>query len=307
MTLKPYPEYRDLGLPWLKRIPSHWEVQRAKTVFQPIDARSKTGQEELLTVSSSDGVRRRSEKKVTMFQAASYIGHKLCWPGDLVINSLWAWAKGLGISKHHGIVSTAYGVYRPKQEYASFADYFHPLFRSEVYDWEFRIRSKGIWISRLQLTDSSFLDMPVILPPAEEAEQIGRFIKDYERRVNRLLRAKRRLIALLNEQKQAIIQRAVTRGLDPDVRLKPSGVDWLGEVPEHWEVRRLKSVSHFVTSGSRGWAQYYRERWTPMSRPRSGSAKQFLTVVYLGRSVIVKRLVKAIVVVEDEVLTEPRL
>ena len=234
--LKPYPDYRKAGLRWLHHIPSHWKVQRAKTVFQPIDVRSKTGQEELLTVSSSDGIRRRSEKKVTMFQAKSYVGHKLCWPGDLVINSLWAWAKGLGISKYHGIISTAYGVYRPKKQYSTFADYFHPLLRSEAYDWEFKVRSKGIWISRLQLTDTSFLDMPVLLPPVEEAEQIGQFIKGYDQRVNRLIRAKQRLITLLNEQKQAIIQRAVTRGLDPDVPLKPSGVDWLGDVPAHWEM-----------------------------------------------------------------------
>jgi len=185
-----------------------------------------------------------------MFQAKSYVGHKLCWPGDLVINSLWAWAKGLGVSKHHGIVSTAYGVYRPKKQYATFADYFHPLFRSEAYDWEFTVRSKGIWTSRLQLTDTSFFDMPVLLPPAEEAEQIGRFIRAYDRRVNRLIRAKQRLIDLLTEQKQAIIQRAVTRGLDPDVPLKPSGVDWLGDVPAHWEVMQLRHVAQGFNNGT---------------------------------------------------------
>lgn len=249
LKLRPYPEYRDVTLRWLDRVPTHWEVQRAKTILHPVDVRSKTGQEELLTVSSHDGVRRRSEKSVTMFQAASYVGHKLCWPGDLVINSLWAWAKGLGVSPYHGIISTAYGVYRPNRRYASYTDYFHSLLRSEAYDWEFRVRSKGIWISRLQLTDTSFLDMPIVLPPPEEAEHIGRFIRAYDNRVNRLIRAKQRLIKLLNEQKQAIIQRAVTRGLDPHVRLKPSGVEWLGEVPEHWEVAPLKIFADIRISG----------------------------------------------------------
>ena len=244
--LKPYSDYQAAELRWLDRVPAHWDVQRAKTVFRPINVRSETGKEELLTVSSKDGVRRRSDKKVTMFQAASYVGHKLCWPGDLVVNSLWAWAKGLGVSRHHGIVSTAYSVYRPRPKYACFADYFHSLLRSEAYDWEFSVRSKGIWISRLQLTDSSFFDMPVILPPAEEAEQIGRFIRDFDQRVNRLIRAKRRLVALLTEQKQAVIQRAVTRGLDPDAPTKPSGVDWLGDVPEHWNQIYLGSSLRIV-------------------------------------------------------------
>lgn len=250
MALTPYPRYRDVSLPWLDRLPAHWDVRRAKTIFRRVDVRSSTGEEELLTVSSSDGVRRRSDKDVSMFQAVSYKGHKLCWPGDLVINSLWAWAKGLGFSPYHGIVSAAYGVYRPRREYAAYTDYFHSLFRSEAYDWEFRVRSKGIWISRLQLTDHSFLDMPVILPPAQEAGRIGRFVKAYDQRMDRLVRAKRRLIALLTEEKRALIQRAVTRGLNPNAPLKPSGVEWLGDVPAHWEVRKLKQVAEAVLAGA---------------------------------------------------------
>lgn len=118
--LKPYDSYRDSGLPWLGLVPAHWQVKRAKSVLTAIDQRSKTGTEELLTVSSAKGVVPRSSAKVTMFKAKSYAGYKLCWPGDLAINSLWAWGGGLGVSKHHGIISTAYGVYRvrPDSEYS---------------------------------------------------------------------------------------------------------------------------------------------------------------------------------------------
>ena len=84
-----------------------------------------------------------------------------------------------------------------------------------------------------------------------------RFLDWANGRLERAIRAKRKVIALLNEQKQAIIHRAVTRGLDPSVPLKPSGIPWLGDIPQHWEVRRLKSLCRFVTSGSRGWARYY--------------------------------------------------
>ena len=110
--LKPYPEYKESGLPWLGQVPAHWEVKRAKSNFQRIDKRSITGKEELLTVSSARGIVPRKTANVTMFKAESYLGYKLCWPGDLVINSLWAWAGGLGVSKHYGIISSAYGVYR---------------------------------------------------------------------------------------------------------------------------------------------------------------------------------------------------
>jgi type I restriction enzyme S subunit len=171
-----------------------------------------------------------------MFKAESYTGYKLCWPGDLVINSLWAWGRGLGFSRHHGIVSSAYGVYRLRPEYAGYA-----LVRSAPFNWELQVRSKGIWISRLQLTDESFLGAPFPVPPTTEQAAIVRFLAHADRRIQRYMRAKQKLIKLLEEQKQAIIHRAVTRGLDSDVPLKPSGVEWLGDVPEHWEVSRVKS------------------------------------------------------------------
>ncbi len=175
-----------------------------------------------------------------MFQAESYAGHKLCWPGDLVINSLWAWGGGLGVTRMHGIVSTAYGVYRLRPEFAGYSGYFHELVRSQPFQWELQVRSKGIWISRLQLTDEAFLTTPFPVPPREDCEAIVRFLDCADRRIRRAIRAKQTLIAVLNEQTQAVIHRAVTRGLDPNVRLKPSGVDWLGNVPEHWEVLPLR-------------------------------------------------------------------
>lgn len=240
--LKPYSEYRDSGVPWLEVLPSSWEIKRAKHVFRVRDVRSSTGKEELLTVSARSGVVPRREQKVTMFKADSYVGHKLCWPGDLVVNSLWAWMQGLGIANHHGIISTAYSVYRPRPEYAAYARYFHYTLRSEAYKWELLTRSKGVWLSRLQLSDSAFLDMAMILPPEEEQAAIVRFLDHADRKIRRYIRAKQKLIKLLEEQKQAIIHRAVTRGLNPDVPLRSSGVEWLGDVPEHWEVRKLKQI-----------------------------------------------------------------
>jgi type I restriction enzyme S subunit len=99
-----------------------------------------------------------------------------------------------------------------------------------------------VWTSRLQLTDESFLAAPLPVPPLSEQAAIVRFLDHADRRIRRYIRAKQKLIKLLEEQKQAIIHRAVTRGLDPNVRLKPSGVEWLGDVPEHWEVVRLKTL-----------------------------------------------------------------
>lgn len=250
MTSLPVVGTKYVGLPWLSDVPGTWSVLRAKNVFRIVDERSGTGEEELLTVSANDGVRLRSEKAVSMFKAESYIGHKLCWPGDLVINSLWAWMQGLGFTRHHGLVSSAYSVYRPVRAFADYVQYFNYLLRSGVYKWELMTRSKGVWISRLQLSDAAFLDMPIVLPPPDEQAAIVRFLDHYDRRIQRAIRAKQRLIALLNEQKHAIIQRAVTRGLDPDVPMRDSGVEWLGEVPAHWEVRPLRRLCRSLGGGT---------------------------------------------------------
>ena len=238
--VKAYPKYQNTRLPWLEKMPDGWQIKRGKAVFRCIDVRSKDGDEELLTVSSKDGVVPRSSKKITMFMAESYAGYKLCWPGDLVINSLWAWMFGLGFSRHHGIVSSAYGVYRPHDEYVDYWKYFDYLFRSKAYDWELRVRSQGIWTSRLQLTDDRFLDMPVLIPPKEEAGHIVNFLSVVDLQVRHYIRAKQKVIRDLNEQKQAIINEIVTRGVNPSVNYKISGINWLSNIPSHWEVKPLK-------------------------------------------------------------------
>jgi type I restriction enzyme S subunit len=252
MNLRPYPEYKESGVPWLGKVPRHWDIRRAKYLFQCIDIRSTTGAEELLTVSAKYGVVPRSSMKVTMFKAESYVGHKLCWPNDLVINSLWAWARGLGVAKQHGLVSSAYGVYRLKPRFEGYADYTHYLVRSANFHWELRIRSKGVWTSRLQLTDDAFLGAPIPLPSPEEAYGIVRYIRVMDHHISNFIHNRRRLIEALNEQKQAIINQAVTWGLNPDAPLKPSGIEWIGDIPEHWEVTTLGRLVETFKTGPFG-------------------------------------------------------
>lgn len=252
-----YPAYKPASVPWLQQVPEQWGFERAKSVFRAIDVKSKTGKEELLTVSSANGIVKRHESNVNMFKAKTYVGHKLCWPEDLVINSLWAWGRGLGFSREHGIISTAYGVYRLREEQRHLWQYLDYTLRSSTYQWELQVRSKGVWKSRLQLTDASFFDMPILMPPREDADLIVRYLHGLETKVKRYIRTKRKLIAALQEQKQAIIQRAVTRGLNPNVKLKPSGVEWLGEVPVHWEVVRFKRLLKRIEQGVSPQAEAY--------------------------------------------------
>lgn len=235
-----YPDAAAAGADWLPGLPSHWELHRAKAHFLEVDERSLTGDEELLSVSHKTGVTPRSQKNVTMFMAESYEGHKTCQPGDIVVNTLWAWMAALGSSKHVGIVSPAYGVYRQRIDGTFDARYLDYLLRTETYRGEYLRSSRGITTSRLRLYPPDFMNIPFVQPPLDEQRLIVRFLDWHGAMTGKLIRAKRRLIALLNEQKQSIIHRAVTRGLDTAAKLKPSGVDWLGDVPEHWEVKRFK-------------------------------------------------------------------
>lgn len=214
-----YPNYRQPKMRWLPAVPEHWNEQRAKTFFREVDERSKTGQEELLSVSHLTGVTPRSQKNVTMFKAASYVGSKLCRPGDIVINTLWAWMAALGASRHVGIVSPAYGVYRPHR-----ADSFNPayldyLLRTRAYVAEYIGRSTGIRSSRLRLYPNQFLDISLIQPPHPEQDQIVAYLRAQDAHIARFIKAKRELIAMMAEQRGVLAERAISSSETQHLRL----------------------------------------------------------------------------------------
>ncbi|MCA3385414.1 MAG: restriction endonuclease subunit S [Roseomonas sp.] len=171
-------------------------------------------------------------------RSESYAGGKLCKAGDLVLNRLKA---HLGVFAHAaipGVISPDYTVFRPVDNIE--VRYFENLYKTPVFKTELRKRTKGIVEGFWRLYSDDFYDLRVVVPPKSEQSKIVGFIDAHDRRVHRLIRNKRRLIRLLNEQKQAIINRAVTRGLNPNAPMTPTGIDWMPEVPAHWEVKPLK-------------------------------------------------------------------
>jgi type I restriction enzyme S subunit len=240
--LKPYPQYKDTRLPWLATIPAHWEIRRNGRLFAQ---RNETGFPDLpiLEVSLKTGVRVRdfntSSRKQVMSDRQKY---KCARHGDIAYNMMRLWQGAVGVAPVDGLVSPAYVVARPLPETQS--RYYEYLFRTDACMNEVNRFSRGIVSDRNRLYWEDFKQMPSPFPPPAEQGLIARFLDHLDRRVRRYIRAKRQIIDLLNEQKQAIIHRAVTRGLDPNVRLKPSGADWLGDVPEHWRVLKIKQVAH---------------------------------------------------------------
>lgn len=205
-----YPNYQQPKMRWLPPVPDHWNEERAKVFFREIDERSRTGDEELLSVSHLTGVTPRSQKKVTMFKAASYVGHKICRPGDIVINTLWAWMAALGAARHTGLVSPAYGIYRPHKTDSFNPTYLDYLLRTRAYVAEYIGRSTGIRASRLRLYPNQFLDITLIQPPRPEQDQIVAYLRVQDAHIARLIKAKRELLALMAEQRSVLAEQAVT-------------------------------------------------------------------------------------------------
>lgn len=239
--LKPYPEYKDSGLPWLGQVPAHWEIRRNGGLFQQ---RNDSGENELpiLEVSLRTGVRVRdfatSKRKQVMADRSKY---KRAGQGDLVYNMMRMWQGAAGLAPVDGLVSPAYVVCKALPGIDS--GYFSRLFKTDDYLAEIDAASRGIVKDRNRLYWDQFKQICSPLPPASEQSSIARFLAWATNRLDRAIGAKRRIIALLQEQKQAIIHRAVTRGLDPSVPLKDSGIPWLGEIPEHWEVMKIRSLA----------------------------------------------------------------
>ncbi len=253
-VLAPYASYRDSELPWLGAIPSHWDVRRNGRLFAE---RVETGFEDLpiLEVSLRTGVRVRDmENGARKQQMADRSKYKRAAKGDIAYNMMRMWQGAVGVAPEDGLISPAYVVARPFPEIDP--RYYSYLFRTPAYMREVNKFSRGIVSDRNRLYWDEFKQMPSSVPPAEEQTRIADFLDAHGRLTARLIRNKRRLIGLLNEQRQAIINRAVTRGLNPAAPMKPTGIDWMPEVPAHWEVMKLKQVASFNPSRTESSADF---------------------------------------------------
>lgn len=229
-------------MPWLGKVPKHWQLHRMKTLVRE---RVQKGfpDEPLLAATQTKGVVRKERyENRTVLALKDLHLLKLVLVNDFVI-SLRSFQGGIEYAREQGIISPAYTIL-----YATgpaMHGYLARLFKSAPYVENLSLFVTGIRQGQnIDYEKLARAEVPVP-PPAEQAA-IVRFLDHADRRIRRYIRAKQKLIKLLEEEKQAIIHRAVTRGLDPNVRLKPSGVEWLGDVPGHWELMRVKQVTQVL-------------------------------------------------------------
>ena len=238
---EPYTAYKASGVDWIGDVPAHWDVRRIKTLFRELDNRSGDGAGDLLSLTRSKGLVRHGDATNRIASVEDLSNYKVCSPGVLVMNRMQAWSGMFAVASRDGLISPDYCVFGAVG--ICEVRYFEHLFKTTEFVGEFARRSKGIGSGFNRLYTDSFGSVPVVVPLVAEQRAIVRYLDHVDRRIRRYVSAKERLIALLAEEKQGVINQAVTRGLDPNVRLKPSGVEWLGDVPEHWIVRRLSQLS----------------------------------------------------------------
>jgi type I restriction enzyme, S subunit len=240
VTFPRYPKYKDSGVQWLREVPEHWGFKPLWTYFRRTK-RVGFENEQLLSVYRDYGVIPKSSR-VDNFNNPSedLSSYQLVEPGDLVINKMKAWQGSVAISCYRGIVSPAYFVY--ESLHCDDERYLHYLMRSPQYTAGYLSLSKGIRVNQWDLEPQYHSRMPLLLPPISEQRAISQFLDRETTKIDSLIAEQQRLIELLKEKSQAVISHAVTKGLDPNVPMKDSGVEWLGEVPAHWELKQLRQV-----------------------------------------------------------------
>ena len=241
--LPQYAEMKDSGVAWLGKIPSHWKVLPNRILFEEVKERDHP-EEQMLSVTIKRGVIRQNElldgssqKDSSNLDKSAY---KQVKPGDIAYNKMRAWQGAVGVSEYQGIVSPAYVVERPRNRVSS--NFFHFLLRTPGFAKEAERWSYGITSDMWSLRPEHFKMIYSCLPPLPEQIAIVHFLDHADRRIRRYIRAKQKLIALLEEQKQAIIHQVVIRGIDAAISMKPTGNSWFPKVPDTWDVTPMRRV-----------------------------------------------------------------
>jgi type I restriction enzyme S subunit len=255
--LRPYGEYKALKLPWLDAIPAHWEMIPNRALMK--DQREVVGERAadytLLSLTLRGVIARDMVNPKGKFPS-QFNTYKVVRPNDMIfcLFDIDETPRGVGLSRQSGMITGAYDVFTPTSR-------VDPRFINHYYRFvdDGKLMKPLYTGLRKTIQRGTFAGLKTPVPPPDEQLAIVRFLDHANGKIDRFIRAKRKLIGLLNEQKQAIIHRAVTRGLNPNAPLKPSGVPWLGEIPRHWEVRKIKSFvsTYGGMTPSKGEAEYW--------------------------------------------------
>lgn len=234
-------EMKDSGVEWLGKIPNHWMIRRIKNLFELRNEKNYEALEDvnLISLYTDKGVVQHSDlTETTGNKAVTAEGYKIVKEDDIVVNIILCWMGAVGRSAYNGVTSPAYDVYKPLHDTNS--KYYHYLFRTSQFNGECYRYGRGIMLMRWRTYSTEFRAISVPLPPEDEQKRIVNFLDKKIDDVDRLIGNVQKQIEKLKAYKQSLITEVVTKGIAPTVPMKDSGVEWIGEIPEHWNIERLK-------------------------------------------------------------------
>jgi len=253
VKLRPYPEYKDSGVQWLGKVPAHWKVKKLRHILVRVSGRNRPDLPLLSVVREKGVIQRDIENRDENhnFIPDDLSGYKVVRSGRFAMNKMKAWQGSYGVSSFDGIVSPAYFVFKVHGVEGHF---FHAAIRSRSYIPFFTQASDGVRIGQWDLSEARMKEIPFFIPSLSEQTQIARFLDWKTAQIDRFIRNKRRLIELLKEQKQALINQAVTGRIDvrtgkPYPGYKESSVPWLGKMPVGWDVLPIRRCARSVKTG----------------------------------------------------------
>lgn len=287
--MRRYSTYKDSGVSWIGEIPEHWEVKHLRSYIKLVSIKGY-GHKKLLSVTREQGVIERnvdSKEENHNFIPDDLNGYKLVREGQFVINKMKSWQGSYGVSKYEGVVSPAYYVCNLK---FLCKDFFSIAIRSKLYVPFFFQYSKGIRVDQWDLSLIALKSIPFIEPPVNERQTIVEFLNKKTSEIDNFIAKQEKQIELLKEWKQAEVTRVVTKGLNPEVKMKNSGISWIGEIPEHWKMRKIKYV--FTERSEKG----YPEEPVLCSTQKYGVIPQSL---YENRVVVVNKGLEGLKLVKE--------
>lgn len=241
--MKAYSEYKDSGVEWLGDIPKHWEVAPCRAIVENVANKNEDGAiTNYLSLMANIGIIRYEDKGDIGNKKPDDLSKcKIVRKGNLVINSMNYAIGSYGISPYDGICSPVYIVLKTKTQRAN-NRYTFWLFDNKPMQKHFALLGNGILEHRAAIKWDDIKPQHIAIPPINEQKIIAQFLDHETARIDKLIAEKQTFIDLLNEKRQALISHIVTKGLNPNVKMKDSGIEWIGEIPEHWNITRLRYV-----------------------------------------------------------------
>lgn len=240
-----YDKYKDSGIAWIGEIPEHWEVRKGKNIFKK-EERPVRDFDEIVTCFRNGEVTLRSNRRIDGFtNAVKEIGYQGVRKGDLVIHNMDAFAGAIGVSDSDGKSTPVYSICTPRNDTEANTYYYAYLLRSYALGGVIQSLAKGIRERSTDFRYKEFGELFYQQPPLAEQQAIADYLDRRCSEIDDLIALQEEMITKLQSYKQSVITEAVTRGLDKNVPLKDSGIDWIGKIPEHWKVKRLKGIYSF--------------------------------------------------------------